>query len=174
MRKLTSLLRIMLLFSLSACTSPSNWYTADVCFNGYANDQGYWDFALNDKGTSFMPVYKIETLRELADFKTNLQPYFSFNGKKTNTASFNEVTADCDDTFFSANTLLIVYIVSGSGTYRFRVPDIRIQDGALTVFVEQYNDEGVHTCDMSGWLAVIQIPKAKLADVTEYRAQETP
>lgn len=175
MRKLTSLLLIMLLlFSLSACNSPSNWYTADVCFSGYASNQGYWDFALNDKGTSFMPVYKIETLGELADFKTNLQPYFSFSAKKQNTSSFNEVTADCSDAFLSENALLIIYIEASSGTFRYRVASVEISDETLAVTVDQYNDEGEHTCDMSGWLAVISIPKEELSGVTSYQTQFNP
>ena len=183
MKKLTSLLLIiLLLFSFGACTidddepihvPPSNWYTASICLSDYAGDQGYWDFALNEKDTSSMPVYKIETAEELTDFKTNLQSYFSFSAKRQNTASFNEVTADCSDTFFSENALLIVYIVASSGTYRYRVPSIGIQNGVLTVTVEQYNDEGDGTCDMSGWLAVIEAPKEKLNSVTSYNALRT-
>ena len=179
MKRFTSLLLIiLLLFSFGACTidddepihvPPSNWYDANVCLSGYSGDQGYWNFALNEKGTSFMPVYKIETVGELADFKTNVSPYFSFSAKKQNTSSFNEVTADCGDMFFSENALLIVYIEASSGTFRYRIPTIEVRDdGVLTVTVERYNDKGECTCDMSGWLAVIEVPKEKLNGVTSY------
>lgn len=181
MKKLTSLLLIsLLLFSFSACTidddepihvPPSNWYDATLCLSGYTSDQGYWDFALNqDMTPTGMPIYKVESAQEFASFKETMKSYFSFNAKKQNALSFNEVTADCDGTFFSANTLLIVYIVASSGTYRFRIPAIHIQEGVLTVTVEQYNDDGEHTCDMSGWLAVIEIPKEKLNGVTSCNA----
>lgn len=184
MKKLASLLLIiLLLFSFGACTidddepihvPPSNWYNAAICLSGYAGDQGYWDFALNEKDTSSMPVYKIETAEELADFKTNLQSYFSFSARRQNAASFNEVTANCSDTFFSEKALLIVYIVASSGTYRYRIPTVEVRDdGVLTVTVEQYNDEGDGNCDMSGWLAVIEVPKEKLNSVTSYNALRT-
>lgn len=182
MKRFTSLLLIiLLLFSFSACTTdddepihvpPSNWYNASVCLSGYASDEGYWEYALNsDAAPAGMPIYKVGSAQELADFKETMQPYFSFSVKKQNTSSFNEITADCDDAFFAHNALLIIYIEAGSGTYRYRVASVEISAETLAVTIDQYNDKGEHTCDMSGWLAVIKVPKEKLNGVTSYNAQ---
>ena len=178
MRKLTSLLLIMLLlFSHIGCCADNNWYDSYSCHSGYSSDDGYWEYALND--ATGMPIYKIDSAQALADFKETMKPYFSFNAKVyaspvTYTPTFNEVTADCDDTFFANNALLVVYVVAGSGSFRYRVSSVEISGESLTVTIEQYNDDGASTCDMSGWLAVIKVPKEKLDGITNYCTQLNP
>lgn len=194
MKKFTFLLlAILLLFSLSACEIdlpwggtiqvPSiTWYDAEVCYTGYSSDHSYWEYAYNNDKDAWvgMPIFKLESAGELADFKENLKPYFSFNAKRyatpdTFTLTFNEVTADYDDAFFAENIVLVVYVQASSGTFRYRVENATVKNNALIFTIDQYNDDGISTCDMSGWLAVISISREALDtnEIQSYHVQRS-
>ena len=84
--------------------------------------------------------------------------------------SFNEVTAKYDEAFFSESTLLLVYAVAHTGSYRFAVDAISGDGTSLCVQIaETTHAEGV-TDDMTGWFITVAVPDSAAAAYTDFDA----
>lgn len=119
------------------------------------------------------PIYKFDTLEELTQFKDSLE-----NPERLSTSlykydgipSFNEATEQYDETFFSENALLLVYVGASSGTYRFAVDAITGDGGSLCVHIAETTHAEIVTDDTSGWFITVAIPDSAAAGYTEFDA----
>ena len=119
------------------------------------------------------PIYKFDTLEELTQFKNSLEHpdrLSSRSYKYDEMPSFNEVTEQYDETFFSENTLLLVYVVASTGTYRFAVDAITGDGTGLCVHIAETTHAEVVTDDMAGWFITVAIPDSAAAAYTEFDA----
>lgn len=119
------------------------------------------------------PIYKFDTLEELTQFKDSLEHPESLSSrsyKYDEMPSFNEVTAKYDETFFSENTLLLVYVVASTGTYRFAVDTITGDGTGLCVHIAETTHAEVVTADMAGWFITVAVPDSAAATYTEFDA----
>ena len=119
------------------------------------------------------PIYKFDTLEELTQFKDSLE-----NPERLSTSlykydgipSFNEATEQYDETFFSENALLLVYVGASSGTYRFAVDAITGDGGSLCVHIAETTHAEIVTDDTSGWFITVAIPDSAAAGYSEFDA----
>ena len=145
-----------------------------ICLISYAGWTGnIAEGALNlDKlsvsGVQHLPIYKVESVAELDAFKQGWS--LNFDQDCSEAPSFNSVTSAYSDEFFAENTLLVIYVSSTSGSYRYGVWDVYIEGGELCVHVERTNDKGPASEDMSGWFITIEIPDKMLEGVTSFDA----
>ena len=84
--------------------------------------------------------------------------------------SLNESVRSNDDTFFAENTLLLVYVPSSSGSFRFDVKNVELDKQTLTVEIEQTNHPEAYTDDMSGWYVLISVKRCHINGCTVYDA----
>lgn len=145
---------------------------------GISDTEALYSGALNaDKmaisSVRHFPICKFDTLEDLTQFKDSLEHPESLSSrsyKYDELPSFNEVTAKYDETFFSENTLLLVYVVASTGTYRFAVDTI-IGDGTgLCVQIAETTHAEVVTDDMAGWFITVAVPDSAAATYTEFDA----
>ena len=145
---------------------------------GISDTEALYSGALNaDKmaisSVIHFPIYKFDTLEELTQFKDSLEHPESLSSrsyKYDEMPSFNEVTAKYDETFFSENTLLLVYVVASTGTYRFAVDTITGDGTSLCVQIAETTHAEVVTCDTSGWFITVAVPDSAAASYTEFDA----
>lgn len=119
------------------------------------------------------PIYKFDTLEELTQFRDSLEHPESLSTslyKYDGIPSFNEATAKYDETFFSENTLLLVYVVASTGTYRFAVDTITGDGTGLCVHIAETTHAEVVTDDMAGWFITVAVPDSAAATYTEFDA----
>ena len=119
------------------------------------------------------PIYKFDTLEELTQFKDSLEhpeclstSLYKYDG----IPSFNEATAKYDETFFSGNALLLVYVGAHTGTYRFAVDTITGDGTSLCVQIAETTHAELVTCDTSGWFITVAVPDNAAASYTEFDA----
>lgn len=74
--------------------------------------------------------------------------------------------AEYNDEFFENNVLLMAFIESGSGTLRFDVSDVSINNGVCLITIDMLNEP--ITEDMAYWVIFVSIPRAVAESVTEY------
>lgn len=117
-----------------------------------------------------LPIYKFDTLAELNQFKENISDILSVDIDHDEMLSFNDVTSDYDETFFGNNTLLLVYVSSGSGTYRYGVESIFCENDSFCVQIKQLNHPEVVTMDMAGWFVTVAVPDYVVEACTEFDA----
>ena len=116
------------------------------------------------------PIYKFDTLEELTQFKDSLDYPEMLSLAYDEVPSFNEVTAKYDEAFFSESTLLLVYVVASTGTYRFAVDTITGDGTGLCVHIAETTHAEVVTDDMAGWFITVAVPDSAAATYTEFDA----
>jgi len=142
----------------------------------YSSVSNFAEGCLNSKtlysdSVKHLPIFKIENKTELDNFKENFDDVLSFDFDGGEVPSFEDSTASYDDAFFNENTLMLCYLDSSSGSYRFGVKEVYCDGEAFCVYVEQTNNPEVFTCDMSGWLVTVNVKKSDIADCTSFDAQ---
>ncbi len=115
------------------------------------------------------PTYPIQSLQELEAFwEENRYPT---EGYITDAPSYQEAVGEYDDRFFETKSLVVVFIYSGSGSYRYGLEGIyKESGGSLYVEVDFLNDTDVGTANMKGWLLVCALDKEDLEGVTDYHS----
>ena len=69
-----------------------------------------------------LPVFRFETAEELEEFKERFGDYFAMeHSLDERIPSFADITSKIDETYFESRTVFVVYVPSGSGSYRFGV-----------------------------------------------------
>ena len=142
---------------------------------GISDTEALYSGALNaDKmaisSVIHFPIYKFDTLEELTQFKDSLDYPEMLSFAYDEVPPFNEVTAKYDETFFSENTLLLVYVGAHTGTYRFAVDTITGDGTSLCVQIAETTHAELVTCDTSGWFITVAVPDSAAATYTEFDA----
>ena len=117
-----------------------------------------------------LPIHKFDTLAELERFKNDVKDTLSIDQRYDEVPSFNDTTAKYDETFFAKNTLMLVYVESGSGSFRFGVDSIYHADGCFCIHVTQTNNPEVVTDDMAGWFITVAVPDSTMQNCSEFDA----
>lgn len=167
--------------SLSSCIAqapdkPKYAYT--VSYANWSDDVAIVEGALNkeiieSEGGAHLPVFKMDTLQELEQFKAQYGDILSMDQGYDEVLSFEETLSKAQfdrESFFKDNTLLIVYVMANSGSLRFCLGDVRIAEKSVSVYVEQANDPKIHTDDMAGWFILVEIDDKEIADFERFDA----
>lgn len=150
---------------LDISVSYANWAEDSKIFAGALNKD-----KMGQKGVRHLPIFRFDTLAELEQFKRSFDGVLSMDGGYDEVPSFQETTSACDEAFFDRNSLILVYIGAGSGSYRFGVSSVFCDGGAFCVHVKQLNDPQVVTCDMAGWFLTVSVPDSMIENCTEFDA----
>lgn len=116
------------------------------------------------KGHPQLPLYRFDTMDDVNAFKNKFANCFNFD------RGFNTAIDELDVNFFNENSLMVVYITSGSGSNRFEVTEVCYDDYLFGIYVSQVNNPGVGTCDMAGWFAIVEVPDKILNDCSDFEA----
>ena len=180
MKKLTCFLfAFLFLLSAAGCGGKpidTTWMeTPDTTVSRVCSSEVLGSGALNaDKmaisSVLHFPIYKFDTLEELTQFKDSLDYPEMLSFAYDEVPPFNEVTAKYDEAFFSENTLLLVYVVASTGSYRFAVDTITGDGTGLCVQIAETTHAEVVTDDMAGWFITVAVPDSAAATYTEFDA----
>ena len=118
-----------------------------------------------------LPVYKLDTLKDLEQFKENFRDILTLDHGYDEVPSFNDITALYDDSFFADHTLILAYVDAPSGSFRYAIQDISYGGSAFCLDVVQTNDPETHTDDMAGWFVIAEVLDSDIADYILFDAQ---
>lgn len=145
--------------------SYANWTDSDEFFSASLN----YDSVLTG-GAKHLPVYKFDTSKDLELFKSTFGETLTMDHGYDEVPSFNNVTALYDDTFFEDNALILVYVDTTSGSYRFGVDSVVCADDSLYVKIKCINDPECVTDDMAGWFITVAVPKDTIENIKVFDA----
>ena len=145
--------------------SYANWGDQNEIYSGALNVD-----KMVISSVRHLPIYKFDTLAELEQFKNNVKDVLSIDQGYDEIPSFNDTVADYDETFFANNTLMLVYVEAGSGSFRYGVDSIYHADGNFCIHVKQTNHPEICTADMAGWFITVAVPDSMVQDCTEFDA----
>ena len=118
-------------------------------------------------------ITKIESLNDVNSFiKANT--LHSLDGLKFHRAeNFEHYSKTLEDNFFDNNILLVVNIISGSGSTRFYATGCdRLEENLFTVGISSVIREpyAPSTCDMASWHMVLEVERSLIEGVDSFRA----
>ena len=127
---------------------PYLWFDSD----SYAQN-GCLYGRLGSNGDGSYPYTKaVNTLAEWQSL------YLGCSAGSISDGGFTEGLAALDEAFFAEQSLLILYLEEGSGSYRHRVDQVIAEDGTVTVTLTTLEPE-IFTCDMAYWAILIPMDK---------------
>ena len=182
MKRFISLVLVLIfILSLFGCNNDKNGLGSPSAFEarlsraGSGRDSRIYENALNvsklqSDNIQHLPIYKFEALEELEQFKSAFCGESGFDFGWDEVPSFNDVTKEYDNEFFANNTLVLVYIDTNSGSYRFGVNSVYCDESHLCIHVEQTNNPQICTDDLAAWFITVVIPDSTIASCTEFDA----
>ena len=153
-------------------------YTAKVAYANASGDTRILSEALNAdlmymSSVQHWPLFKFETVIDLQDFKTTFADALTFDRGYDEIPSFDTYAAEYDDVFFQSRTLILCYVTASSGSYRYGVADVSVEEDTLCLYVKQLNHPQVMTADMAGWFVLAEVSKADIQNCKRFDAQMT-
>ena len=113
-------------------------------------------------------TYVIESLAELEE-------YYNANKEKHNlghrekvysdtTIGFADATKEYDEEFFKDHNIVLVLLTASSGSIRYKVENINLNDGVMEINITKKTPE-IGTCDMAGWHIIIETDKQEIEEI---------
>ncbi len=121
----------------------SDSYAQNGCLYGRLGYNDHWNYP---------HIIAVNTLAEWESL------YLGCSAGSISNGGFTEGLAALDEAFFAEQSLLILYVEEGSGSYRHRVDQVIAEDGTVTVTLTTLQPE-IGTCDMAYWAILIPIDK---------------
>ena len=114
-------------------------------------------------------TYVIESLEELEE-------YYNANKEKHNlghrekvysdtTIGFADATKEYDEEFFKDHNIVLVLLTASSGSIRYKVENINLNDGVMEINITKKTPE-IGTCDMAGWHVLVEIEKVEIEEIS--------
>ena len=121
-----------------------------------------------------VPIFRFDSLEELTAFNETYRELLDHPGSHT-PATVTDATSFMNEKFFETQTLIAVYVISGSGSFQYHLENVEKTNGRILVHIAQdpFPDDCDYTCDMAAWMALIPIEKSALEDVTVFDAIRT-
>lgn len=178
---------LMTAVALMAPMMVKNWgffdtgedqYGNTVSYVGWSDDKTIRDGALNSEllqndTNEHLPIFKLDTLKDLEEFKMKYESVLSMDQGYDNVLSFEGVLNKSqwnNEDFYDDSSLLIIYVPAGSGSLRFGVRDVVAVGDSICVCVEQKNDPEIVTADMVGWLILVELDDEEIKGYTSFDA----
>ena len=145
--------------------SYANWTEESEIYFGALNKD-----KMAISSVQHLPIYKFNTSEELEQFKLAFGEVLTMDSGYDEVPSFNDTTANYDETFFDENTLMLAYVGANSGIYRFGVSSVFCDGNSFCIHIKQLNNPEAVTEDMAGWFITVAVPDSMVENCTEFDA----
>ena len=151
-------------------------YTAKAAYANASGDTRILSECLNAdlmymSSVRHLPIYKFETASELQDFQTTFADVLTFDRGYDEIPSFDSYAAEYDDAFFQSRALILCYVQASSGSYRYGIADVSVNEDTLCLYVKQLNHPQVCTADEQGWFVLAEVSKADIQNCKTFDAR---
>lgn len=137
----------------------------------YKNAVNSDKFPLTSPYEYYLPLYKFDTLEDLEQFKATFGNKIDFDMGWDEVPSFNEVTGEYDEGFFDEYTLLLVYVHSGSSSYRYKNLLSQTDHTSLYLHIGKANDPEVLDELEASWFITVAYPDEYLEKFSQIIAK---
>ena len=140
------------------------WYSVKLVYANWSEDDRIFRYCLNPETMAIssyrhLPVYKFSTKEDVEKFKEMFHEVFSLDQRHDEVPSFSEVADAYNDDFFTEYSVVMAYVAASSGSFRFDIESVSVEDMSLCLNVYQTNAPEVYTADMAGWFVITELDK---------------
>ena len=152
-------------------------YGNTVAYAGWTDDERIYENALNKdilqgKDGVHLPVYKVDTLEDLAAFKDSYGDIFTMNEGREQYLSFDDTVARVQwntEAFYNKYTMLVIYVPAMDGTLRVHVADVQTKNETFDIYVGQGHADLVSD-EMAGWFILMEVEDEEMAQYKSFNA----
>ena len=152
-------------------------YGNTIAYVGWTDDERIYENALNKdilqgRDGVHLPVYKMDTLEEFEQFKSDYSDVFTMNQGRDRYLSFDDTVARVQwntEAFYKDYTMLAVYIPAMDGTLRFHVADVQTKNERFDIYVGQGHADLVSD-EMAGWLIMMEVKDEEMQEYKYFNA----
>ena len=116
-------------------------------------------------------TYVIESREELEEcLNSNKKQYGLGHREKVysdSTIGFEDAIADYDEEWFKGHNIVLVLLTANSGSIRFKVTNVNINERKMNISFTQKAPEMV-TCDMACWHIIVETEKVSTDEINVY------
>lgn len=153
-------------------------YGNTTAYVGWTDNQALYEGALNREvlagaPNEHLPIFKIDTVDELAQFKATYENVLSFEEGYDTALSFNDAMSKAQwdgEAFYQGHSLLIVYVPANSGSLRFIVEEVKTEGTSICISIGQGNEPEHVTEEKTGWFVLIEVEDTEIAKYTAFDA----
>ena len=153
-------------------------YGNTIAYVGWSEDPTLYGSALNSdllqsEPGEHLPIFKIDTLAELEQFKATFETIFDLDQGYDTVLSCNAAMSKAQwdrEIFYEKNSLLIIYIPAESGSFRYAIQEVKTTDTSICIHVMQANNPDVITDDMAGWFLLAEVEDEEIQKYTSFDA----
>lgn len=116
-------------------------------------------------------TYILESKEELAEYlnKNREKHNLGHNEKvySDTTIGFEDAIVDYDEEWFKDNNLVLILLTADSGSIRYKVNSIDINNGKMDISFKKEVPE-IGTCDMAGWHIIVETEKVSIEEINVF------
>lgn len=154
-------------------------YATTISYVGWSDDTSIFEGALNkekfqDTVNTHIPIFKMDTLEELEQFKATYENILSWNQDYDDILSFDGAISKAQwdrEIFYESYSMLAVYIPSNSASIRYCVERVETTENSICIYIKQANNpERLSTDNMAGWFLLMEVSDAEISSFTSFDA----
>ena len=154
-------------------TEKVTFYAEKAAYANWSEDSLISELCLNSEAVtedaeSHLPVFRFDSEEDIKRFREAFGTILTLDHGYNEMPSFDEVSAEYDGAFFETRSVLLIYVTSSSGSFRYGIDHIENDGTELRVFVVNTNAPETYTSDMAGWFLFVEAEKSALESVTSF------
>ena len=147
------------------CLSWAGWTGDASLFVGALNSD-----QLQTNHTQHLPIYVFKSKAELDSFMTRMDEHLSMDEQRDEVPAFTETAAKYDEEFFKDNSLVLVYVTSGSWNTRYSATGFYCDGTSFVLHVEDTTEDDFGDAAMGGWFVSVVVDNKLIDGCSQFDA----
>lgn len=147
------------------CLSWAGWTGDASLFVGALNSD-----QLQTNHTQHLPIYVFKSKAELDSFMTRMDEHLSMDEQRDEVPAFTETASKYDEEFFEANSLVLVYVTSGSWNTRYSATGFYCDGTSFVLHVEDTTEDDFGDAAMGGWFVSVVVDNKLIDSCSQFDA----
>lgn len=147
------------------CLSWAGWTGDASLFVGALNSD-----QLQTNHTQHLPIYVFKSKAELDSFIFRMDEHLSMDEPRDEVPAFTETAAKYDEEFFKDNSLVLVYVTSGSWNTRYSATGFYCDGTSFVLHVEDTTKTDFGDAAMGGWFVSVVVDNKLIDSCSQFDA----
>ena len=147
------------------CLSWAGWSGEATLYVGALNSD-----KLQINHTRHLPIYVFKSKAELDSFINEMDEHLSMDEHRDEVPAFTETAAKYDEEFFKDNSLVLVYVTSGSWNTRYSATGFHCDGESFVLKIKETTNTDFGDTAMGGWFVTVVTANSLIDGCSQFDA----
>ena len=147
------------------CLSWAGWSGEASLYVGALNSD-----KLQINHTRHLPIYVFKSKAELDSFINEMEEHLSMDEHRDEVPAFTETAAKYDEEFFKDNSLVLVYVTSGSWNTRYSATGFHCDGESFVLKIKETTNTDFGDTAMGGWFVTVVTANSLIDGCSQFDA----